>query len=68
MASYGWKNNSLKANEITANAVTLSALSTSALTLVGMSSAASTLSGTQLDIEIDIGGTPYYFTVYPTKA
>jgi hypothetical protein len=26
------------------------------------------LSGTQLDIEIDIGGTPYYFTVYPTKA
>lgn len=30
--------------------------------------AASALSGTQLDIEIDIGGTPYYFTVYPTKA
>lgn len=29
---------------------------------------ASALSGTQLDIEIDIGGTPYYFTVYPTKA
>jgi len=31
-------------------------------------SAASALSGTQKDIEIDIGGTPYYFTVYPTKA
>lgn len=30
--------------------------------------AASALSGTQKDIEIDIGGTPYYFTVYPTKA
>lgn len=30
-------------------------------------SAATALSGTQLDIEIDIGGTPYYFTVYPTK-
>lgn len=31
-------------------------------------SAATALSGTQKDIEIDIGGTPYYFTVYPTKA
>lgn len=31
-------------------------------------SAATALSGTQLDIAIDIGGTPYYFTVYPTKA
>ena len=30
--------------------------------------AASALSGTQLDVEIDIGGTPYYFTCYPTKA
>lgn len=30
--------------------------------------AASALSGTQRDIQIDIGGTPYYFTVYPTKA
>lgn len=30
--------------------------------------AATALSGTQLDVEIDIGGTPYYFTVYPTKA
>jgi len=30
--------------------------------------AATALSGTNLDIEIDIGGTPYYFTVYPTKA
>ncbi|KKM79140.1 hypothetical protein LCGC14_1352860 [marine sediment metagenome] len=29
---------------------------------------ASALSGTQKDIEIDIGGTSYYFTVYPTKA
>jgi hypothetical protein len=28
---------------------------------------ASTLSGTNIDIAIDIGGTPYYFTVYPTK-
>ena len=31
-------------------------------------SAASALSGTQKDIEINIGGTAYYFTVYPTKA
>jgi len=31
-------------------------------------SSASALSGTQKDIEIDIGGVPYYFTVYPTKA
>ena len=30
--------------------------------------AASALSGTQLDVEIDIGGVPYHFTVYPTKA
>lgn len=30
--------------------------------------AASALSGTQKDIEINIGGTAYYFTVYPTKA
>jgi len=30
--------------------------------------AASALSGTQLDIEVDIGGTAYHFTVYPTKA
>lgn len=30
--------------------------------------AASSLSGTQKDIEIDIGGVAYYFTVYPTKA
>lgn len=29
---------------------------------------ASSLSGTQRDIEINIGGTAYYFTVYPTKA
>jgi hypothetical protein len=30
--------------------------------------AASALSGTKKVIEIDIGGTPYYFEVYPTKA
>ena len=30
--------------------------------------AASALSWTQLDVEIDIGWTPYHFTVYPTKA
>lgn len=30
--------------------------------------AASALSGTQLDVEIDIGGVAYHFTVYPTKA
>lgn len=30
--------------------------------------AASALSWTQKDITIDIWGTPYYFTVYPTKA
>ena len=29
--------------------------------------AAGTLSGTALNVEIDIGGTPYYFAVYPTK-
>jgi hypothetical protein len=31
-------------------------------------SATSGLSGTELDVEINIGGTPYYFHVYPTKA
>jgi hypothetical protein len=30
--------------------------------------AASALTGTQLDVEINIGGVPYFFTVYPTKA
>ena len=30
--------------------------------------AASALSGTQRDVEIDIGGVAYHFTVYPTKA
>lgn len=30
--------------------------------------AAGTLSGTALNVEIDIGGTPYYFAVYPTKS
>jgi hypothetical protein len=30
--------------------------------------AASTLSGTNVDVKIMIGATPYYFTVYPTKA
>ncbi len=30
-------------------------------------SSASGLSGTQKDIEIDIGGVPYFFTCYPTK-
>ena len=30
--------------------------------------AASALSWTQLDVEIDIGWTPYHFTVYPTKS
>lgn len=29
--------------------------------------AAGTLSGTALNVEINIGGTPYYFAVYPTK-
>ncbi len=42
---------------------------TSGITLKNLkNSAASALSGTQLDITIDIGGTPYYFTVYPIKA
>lgn len=42
---------------------------TNGITLKNLkNSAASALSGTQLDITIDIGGTPYYFTVYPTKA
>lgn len=31
-------------------------------------SAATALSGTQRDVEIDIGGVAYFFTVYPTKA
>lgn len=30
--------------------------------------ATSELSGTALDVEIDIGWTPYHFHVYPTKA
>ena len=30
--------------------------------------AASTLSGTQKDIEIEIAGVAYHFTVFPTKA
>ena len=30
--------------------------------------AAGTLGGTALNVEIDIGGTPYYFAVYPTKS
>jgi hypothetical protein len=30
--------------------------------------ATGTLEGTALDVEIDIGGTPYYFHVYPTKS
>ena len=30
--------------------------------------AAGTLSGTALNVEISIGGTPYYFAVYPTKS
>jgi len=30
--------------------------------------AATALSGTQKDIEIDVAGVPYYFTCYPTKA
>ena len=30
--------------------------------------AAGTLEGTPLNVEIDIGGTPYYFAVYPTKS
>ena len=33
-----------------------------------INAAASALSGTQLDVEIDIGGVAYHFTVYPTKA
>lgn len=30
--------------------------------------AASTLAGTELEVVIDIGGTPYYFKVYPTSS
>lgn len=30
--------------------------------------AASTLSGTEKEVAIDIGGTAYYFKVYPTSA
>ena len=30
--------------------------------------AASTLSGTEKEVVIDIGGTPYYFKVYPTSS
>ncbi len=42
---------------------------TNGITLKNLkNSAASSLSGTNIDITIDIGGVPYYFTVYPTKA
>jgi len=41
----------------------------SGLTLKNLkNTAASGLSGTQVDIGIELGGVPYYFTVYPTKA
>lgn len=33
-----------------------------------LSATATALSGTPRDIEIDLGGVPYHFTVYPTKA
>lgn len=42
-----------------ANGITLKNLKTQA---------ASTLSGTELEVVIDIGGTPYYFKVYPTSS
>lgn len=54
-----------------ASAAVLAGLGTGAngVKLKNLKNAAATaLSGTQLDIEIDIGGTPYFFTVYPTKA
>jgi hypothetical protein len=39
------------------------------ITLKNLKNSASTaLSGTNVDITIDIGGVPYYFTVYPVKA
>jgi len=56
---------------VTANAKKLSFTGTGANggVLKNLKNAAqSSLSGTQLDIEILIGSTPYYFTVYPTKA
>lgn len=56
---------------VTANASKLSFTGTGANggVLKNLKNAAqSSLSGTQKDIEIDIGGVAYYFTVYPTKA
>jgi hypothetical protein len=54
-----------------ASAATIAGLGTGANGIVLKNlknSAASALSGTQLDVAIDIGGVPYFFTVFPTKA
>jgi hypothetical protein len=56
---------------LTANASTISCTGTGAngMVLTNLKNSSTTaLSGTKLDIEISIGGTPYYFEVYPTKA
>ncbi len=56
---------------VTANASTLSFTGTGSNGGVLKNlknAAASSLSGTNVDIQILIGSTPYYFTVYPTKA
>ena len=74
MAKYGWKNNSLIADTITASTVTASILKgtntgTSGLVLTDLKTATTSgLSGTNIDVEISVDGTAYYFTVYPTKA
>ena len=74
MSKYGWKNNSLIANTVTATTVTASILKgtstgSSGLVLTDLkTAAASSLSGTNIDVEISVDGTAYYFTVYPIKA
>ena len=74
MSNYGWKNNSLIANTVTVGTITATTLKgtstgTSGLVLTDLKTdTAGSLSGTQLDVEIDVNGTPYYFTVYPTSS
>ena len=56
---------------LTANSsvITCTGTGTNGMLLTNLyNDAASTLSGTNRDVKIMIGATPYYFTVYPTKA
>ncbi len=52
-----------------ASTITCTGTGTNGMLLTNLyNDTASALSGTQKDIKIMIGATPYYFTVYPTKA